>query len=713
MKAKNLTVKSFRGINDEISLDLEDFTIISGENGMGKSSFVNSLEYLFVKKLGFLARSTIKKTAYVNENSKKGDVSIELDFEDDEFIRLKGTRKSHSPAFDSILENSYVKNASFIIDRERLLKFIDGTSGNRYKAVMDLLGIKKLDQIQSILSPAIKELNNELSIKVASYERDLNTLEDLINSKNSASQSIMQMKEFNDSFLKDIEESKKQNAEDIEKLSKLKNQFDDECKKFVDDINNDLSMKNLELIDNDTDIEGYKRKLYSSSIFSVDNKIDDFNKAYNNLNVNLKSDLDEVLREYENVASDNLKSSKYLVKTLETSMDYIKLTNSDTCPICNNSIDAENIVNEITQKISQINSSNDAFKIWQKNLKKFLKVLADEIKHYERLNLIVDEINELTKDNIVPVDLEMLSDLQDYLKQFSEFKKQPSDFNIFNFNELYDNVNEVKDKVELASSNPEKDEYIKIIDKLTELNIFKESNIDVTSLDNQIKQREIEIQKKTQEISRRELESTNLERQIFQYEEDIQKIEDELENFDDSLQKIEERVEIAEKTFEIFTETKEEYIDNMLSDIRDDIRYFYDYIHQDDQIMSPDMVVSGAKKIDVTLDSFGDDVDSRSFASEGHLDTLGLCIFLAFNKHFNSLSLMVLDDVLSTVDMTHKERIAKLLMEEFEDYQFIITAHNKNWVDLLENICDESGRNNIVYEIDDWSLEEGPVISQR
>ena len=51
MKAESLVVQSFRGINNEISLDLEDFTILYGENGMGKSSFVNSLEYLFVQKL--------------------------------------------------------------------------------------------------------------------------------------------------------------------------------------------------------------------------------------------------------------------------------------------------------------------------------------------------------------------------------------------------------------------------------------------------------------------------------------------------------------------------------------------------------------------------------------------------------------------------------------------------------------------------------------
>ena len=118
-------------------------------------------------------------------------------------------------------------------------------------------------------------------------------------------------------------------------------------------------------------------------------------------------------------------------------------------------------------------------------------------------------------------------------------------------------------------------------------------------------------------------------------------------------------------------------------------------------------------KIDVELDSFGEYVDSRSFASEGHLDTLGLCIFLAFNKQFNDLNLIVLDDVLTTVDEVHKERIARLLLEEFEDYQFILTAHDKIWVDDLESLCMEYNRENVIYEIEDWSLEEGPVISKR
>lgn len=713
MKAKNLTVQSFRGINDEISLDLEDFTILYGENGMGKSSFVNSLEYLFVQKLDFLSRSTIKKTAFVNENSKKGDVSIELNLDDDEYIALNGTRKSHSPAFDHILENPYVKNASFIVNRDRLLKFIEGTSGNRYKAIMDLLGIKKLDKVQEVLSPAIKSVKQEFDYKVSNYENDLEYLEELRFSLDSTSKSISNIKEVNDSILKDIENTKKQNIEDKEKLSRLMNKNEEEYTKYVDEINDLLNEKNLELIDLKSDIESYKRKLYSSNVFNLENKIEEFSKAYDKLDFTIENELDKVLKDYENVASDNLKSSRYLVKTLETSIDYIKFTDSDTCPICNNNIDSDKIINDITEKLSEINASNDAHNGWKKNLKSLQSSLDNKVRDYEKVNDIITEINELANTNVETIDLSIFSDLKSSLNEFSEFKKHPSDFNTFDFNNFYDKVKSIKFIIQNTDLNDEKEEYLKIIDKLTEFDVFKKSDVDVESLKNQIQQREQEIKNKNLEIQQRIKESEKLQEQISEFELEIEELENQIDNYDDVLQEVENQVKLAEKTFDIFTKTKEEYIDNMLSEIRDDIKYFYDYIHDDDEIMSPDFVVSGAKKIDVKLDSFGEYVDSRSFASEGHLDTLGLCIFLAFNKHFNDLNLIVIDDVLTTVDDTHKEKIARLLLEEFEGYQFLITAHDNSWVDELESLCDEYDWDNIVYEIEGWSLEEGPVITKR
>ena len=713
LKVKNLVVRSFRGINDEITLDLEDFTILYGENGMGKSSFVNSLEYLFVQKLEFLARSTIKKSAYINENSSKKDVLIELNLDDDEYIRLRGARKSHSHAFDEILENTFFKNASFVINRSRLLKFIEGTSGKRYNAIMDLLGIKKLDKIQDVLSPSIKSLKQEFKFKVDTYEGDLQQLGDLRYSLDSTRQSISNIKEVNDAILKDIEINKKQNMEDKEKLSRLMNKNEGEYDKYINEINELLTEKDLNLIDIDTDIENYKRKLYSADVFNLDSKIEDFNNAYDKLELNIGDNLNNVLEEYEDVASDNLKSAQFLIKTLKSSVDYIKFTDSDICPVCSNNIDSENIVNELTEKISEINSSNNAYKNWKKNLKLLISKIDNKTRNLEKLNDLIVEINELSNSNVDTIDLSIYSQLKSDLNEFSEFKKHPSDFNSYDFNNFYDDVNSIKFNINNTDLNDEKEEYLNIISKLTDLDVFKKSDVDVESLKTQIQQREREIENKTHEIKQRKFESEKFERSIIQLETEIRELENKIDNYDEVLKESEKQLKKAEKTFKIFTKTKQEYIDNMLVEIRDDIKYFYDFIHNDDEIMSPDFLLSGAKKIDVHLDSFGESVDSRSFASEGHLDTLGLCIFLAFNKQFNNLGLMVLDDVLTTVDTSHKEKIAKLLLEEFEDFQFIITAHNKIWVDELENLCIEYGKDNVVYEIEDWSLEGGPVISQR
>ena len=81
LKVHTLNVKSFRGVNQEISLQLGDITIIKGENGTGKSSFVNAIEYLFSKDLAFLKNKTInRKKAAFNWASGQSNAKIELKF---------------------------------------------------------------------------------------------------------------------------------------------------------------------------------------------------------------------------------------------------------------------------------------------------------------------------------------------------------------------------------------------------------------------------------------------------------------------------------------------------------------------------------------------------------------------------------------------------------------------------------------------------------
>jgi len=116
------------------------------------------------------------------------------------------------------------------------------------------------------------------------------------------------------------------------------------------------------------------------------------------------------------------------------------------------------------------------------------------------------------------------------------------------------------------------------------------------------------------------------------------------------------------------------------------------------------------------MKSFGrEDEDPRALTSEGHLDSLGLCIFLAFIRNFNTdCSLVILDDVVATIDSGHRQRICDLLLEEFKDYQVIITTQDGIWYRELAASQRALGLDNefLNLEIAGWSLETGPRIDK-
>ena len=72
----------------------------------------------------------------------------------------------------------------------------------------------------------------------------------------------------------------------------------------------------------------------------------------------------------------------------------------------------------------------------------------------------------------------------------------------------------------------------------------------------------------------------------------------------------------------------------------------------------------------------------------------------------------MLDDVVTTVDSAHRERICKLLFEEFNDNQFVITTHDRIWYEqLLAHQRSYNQQSNFLnHEILKWSIDIGPTI---
>ena len=94
--------------------------------------------------------------------------------------------------------------------------------------------------------------------------------------------------------------------------------------------------------------------------------------------------------------------------------------------------------------------------------------------------------------------------------------------------------------------------------------------------------------------------------------------------------------------------------------------------------------------------------------SEGHQDSMGICLFLTLNKTLveQNIGFIVLDDVMMSVDTGHRKDICRLLTDQFSGYQFVITTHDRTWAKQLKQ--ERVVQANQVVEFTGWTVETGP-----
>ena len=96
--------------------------------------------------------------------------------------------------------------------------------------------------------------------------------------------------------------------------------------------------------------------------------------------------------------------------------------------------------------------------------------------------------------------------------------------------------------------------------------------------------------------------------------------------------------------------------------------------------------------------------------SEGHQDSMGLCLFLVLSNRLSedALQVVLLDDVVTSVDRGHRKDLAKMLAKEFADRQVIVTTHERIWLEQLKTERFVS-KSNIV-RFPNWNIFTGPVF---
>jgi hypothetical protein len=99
-------------------------------------------------------------------------------------------------------------------------------------------------------------------------------------------------------------------------------------------------------------------------------------------------------------------------------------------------------------------------------------------------------------------------------------------------------------------------------------------------------------------------------------------------------------------------------------------------------------------------------VPPQAYYSEAHLDTLGICIFIALaERDATTDTLLVLDDVLTSADQDHVQRFIEMIHDEVK-LPVLITTHYRPWRDRYRYALGPVGNVHLI-ELLPWSKAKG------
>ena len=170
-----------------------------------------------------------------------------------------------------------------------------------------------------------------------------------------------------------------------------------------------------------------------------------------------------------------------------------------------------------------------------------------------------------------------------------------------------------------------------------------------------------------------------------------------------------EFAEVATALSKTYSETKDRVLENLYKSVNQDFETYYKFLHGDDEKDFYSELRLEGPQLDHKVDFYGRGAHHpRALHSEGHQDSMGLCLYLALNKKISEgkVKLVILDDVVMSIDSGHRRNVCKLLNEHFPGQQFIITTHNRTWARQLHT--DGVVKRKNMVEFKGWTVETGP-----
>jgi len=643
LQIKRLSVKNGRGIVNGPDLHFgSGGVLVCGDNGTGKSSYVDALEKVLTGKcssldIGAQGLSWRQQGGHI---LAEADPEIELEITDGNqthVVNLKSSPSSCPRPLKPLLQASH--DGGFILRRRTLLNFIDAKPADRWKAVEAILNVAQFQEFEQELIALNRTFLEEIE-KAAEYiQSNENQIRGHLGIEPGTPINETSCIRYLNETIRSLS---------LTKISSLK-----EAKTASAAVQQHLAAF--------SNMEKWQKFLQFSEFLKKSPVYQELIAALAAYAANIRS-LDEESKKL---------AGQFYGEVLKRGLQWIQEDRLENCPLCGSRITFDEVQSYVNQRLEEHST--------------IVELKASQIALHA-------ELTEKLREHA-----EFLDGVHEYLESGC------TSLHSARFEEFRENIHTIR----TSYASPQTD----ITKVQADLGLLQEQNgaAILTSMQ--------------QEIDKTCTASPDVERykELYQLNWHLQTVPVHLDNIRHARKLINSyefcQAQVAQ-ICALATQARKNSIQILMEAISKTAHEYYQFVHPGESIGSPEILVKQRANASLELksDFYGRSGDPRGHYSEGHVDSLGLCIFLAIRRfqfqHSPDVALLVLDDVLHSVDGNHRRATAEMIFEKFGDHQIFITTHDPIWFEYLKSASRRhmNGKKFEHYKISQWTLEGGPIF---
>ncbi len=648
-RLERLTVAGFRGIVHSELPFKGGSIVLGGANGTGKTAFVDAIEFLFTGNIaplsGAAGLSLREHAGHVN--ATPGSTSVSASFADPpgEIVRLLSGPVDVPSALDSFARRG--SQATFVLRRSQLQEFIHARPAERYKQLADLIGAESLDRTDNAMKRArdlLERALQEAESQIIGLERRMSDIPEEVPESEILAEANERLRELGFAH----------------ELSSL------------DDVAAVRSSIVRQVARKEPDRRDMTQRVLRAEL--------EQGAGLDHLRESLAA-FASLLPAKTDAGPDAQMMD--LLQILQRGREYLRATDSNHCPLCEQSIEPRRVLSQLVDRIAgleAVNLQREQLERGGRELDLALQEVTARLRAVERsqrdagirgnateaMGNAITMLRESLRGGATREQAEMSARLEDAAERWTLWRR-----------ETIESLPAEEEPEAVSESTTAADQALTTLQYVA-----------------------AQIAQGTRGLEER----SRLRRQI--------------EETTNEIGRRRRALGLARVIYNTYLRVKNDEIQRVFDELQSDLVRFYDFLHPGEGhgklAIAMDLRKRGSSELRMSF--FGQkEQNPRAFSSEGHLDSLGLCIFLAFFARFDTdWPLLVLDDVVSSIDAAHKRRVADLLFKEFGDRQLFITTHDSRWFSDLQRSEIEFGHDhrtkNMV--IDSWTLEEGPQLRE-